>query len=556
MIQKMLAWFVPSFLRKIDRYLMLNYPRFWAAKFHYFIFYGLFANLFASLFILLIPLRFNQLRDLNSGIMTISLVIEIAVFMLWLNVQSWFSIEKEYGNTNDAIGWVETLLSAICVLLIFLPAISMLVTAVYKTANALERQGQSVCEGPIFLEFYSEDSLNELSTYYHYDMDNFKKALNLAKDATMAKQVRVIGIESAVFRPEATVSLFQPGDQIVLYTDQILEIEDGDATARIIKTNSVEEDKKREIIINHAGNIFVKHLNDIVKFFSGDKITISDSDDSFSLYFNVLSGEISVRRFYLSKIANNEAILIKEGGNIKVEMGERTIQTPNTVWTYYNEDSRPYETCLGVRTFASSINTYFETDTFEFSGFLLTNILLIIVGVFFALILKYSNWMIIFYSFLYLSAWYILALIINNLLPIFENVFPINTEWDIYTQGVNFLGTSIVFMTTMIGFVLFAFIQSIRMIRTKTYKPFPFINFASLPTALGYLIFILSYRIASDQYLVLTGRKGDVIYFDEYAQLYQMKIIIPSLAIFFLCYLLLAPLFKRALVYLMSLPRE
>ena len=164
--------------------------------------------------------------------------------------------------------------------------------------------------------------------------------------------------------------------------------------------------------------------------------------------------------------------------------------------------------------------------------------------------------MIIFYSFLYLSAWYILALIINNLLPIFENVFPINTEWDIYTQGVNFLGTSIVFMTTMIGFVLFAFIQSIRMIRTKTYKPFPFINFASLPTALGYLIFILSYRIASDQYLVLTGRKGDVIYFDEYAQLYQMKIIIPSLAIFFLCYLLLAPLFKRALVYLMSLPRE
>ena len=450
-MQKILALLNPKFLQKIDRYLLLHYPRLWATKFHYVIFYSLLANICASFLIVLIPFRLGQLWS-NSRLVTISFLAEIAVFLFWLNTQSLFSVEQEYGNTHYALGWMEAIIYTICAILIFSPATTMLVTGIYKTAHDLDIKGHNICEGPILLEFYSDDDLSMLQKNEHqYDMNNLQKALNLAEQAVVTGQVKkVTGIEYAIFIPEAN---------------------------------------------------------------------LDQSGSSSSLI----------------SISSDEAVIVKEGEEIKLVTGKATIQTYTGIWQFqeflnhpgvnyeyavYNRDA--YQTCQVVKYFVTDVNTYFKSDEFGFGFLALVNLIFTILGVLFTVILKHANWRIVIYSFLYL-------LISSVLLGIFTVMFG-----SFLSRYIDASSIQMSFVIATVSLVLLASIESMRLIGAKKYKQFVFVNFVSLPIAIGILVFTIK---AVQPGPTLEG-------------------MISTLSVFFLIYLLFTPLQKKILIYLMSLPKE
>lgn len=142
-MQKRLNYLNPAFMRKIDRYLLLNFPRFWATKFHYVIFYGLIANILASL-IVFISIKPEQPGDFPiNSIWVVFFLVEVVVSIFWLNSQTVINVEKEYGITHYGIGIIETIVYTICIFVIFSSSLTMTITGIHRVAQICERQNLS-----------------------------------------------------------------------------------------------------------------------------------------------------------------------------------------------------------------------------------------------------------------------------------------------------------------------------------------------------------------------------------------------------------------------------
>ncbi|NEP89666.1 MAG: hypothetical protein F6K18_24100 [Okeania sp. SIO2C2] len=125
----------PGFIKRLDRYLLLNHPRLWISKIHYVFYYGLWANVILNFLVFIFFSESSQSHLINefiSFIIVIVMLIELAAFVYWFLKQCLFNIEKEYGNFHFTDGIVEIVVYTMCTLIIISSSLTMTVTAIHK----------------------------------------------------------------------------------------------------------------------------------------------------------------------------------------------------------------------------------------------------------------------------------------------------------------------------------------------------------------------------------------------------------------------------------------
>ncbi|MDJ0509544.1 MAG: hypothetical protein QNJ64_09870 [Crocosphaera sp.] len=130
----MKEFFKPKFLKKIDRYLLLNYPQIWITKIHYVLFYGLLVNITLNLLTRFF-IKSNTIVDFFDNIIPYIMMFQAIFFLSWFYQQCWFSVDKEYGDTKNIDGFLQIVIYTICTLIIISSSLTMMTTAMYKVAN-------------------------------------------------------------------------------------------------------------------------------------------------------------------------------------------------------------------------------------------------------------------------------------------------------------------------------------------------------------------------------------------------------------------------------------
>ena len=134
----------PKWLKKIDRYLLLNYPRFWVTKIHYVIYNGLLVNIVFNLFVFIF-LDSTQIGEFLWYFVSFVMSCEIAVLIFWFIQQSLYNSENEYCNTHYTIELLETIICIICIIIISSTSLTTTATAIYKTANVVGITSSTQC---------------------------------------------------------------------------------------------------------------------------------------------------------------------------------------------------------------------------------------------------------------------------------------------------------------------------------------------------------------------------------------------------------------------------
>ena len=134
----------PKQLQKIDRYFLLNHPRFWVTKVHYVIYYGILANIILNLLIFAI-INPKIIDEFIQYFIVLIMLIEAGIFMFWFDKQSVYNVEKEYGNTSSGIGFVEIIIYALCAVIITSSSLTMTTTAMYRTASLVGMEPSTQC---------------------------------------------------------------------------------------------------------------------------------------------------------------------------------------------------------------------------------------------------------------------------------------------------------------------------------------------------------------------------------------------------------------------------
>ena len=107
----------PKFLQKLDKYLLLNYPRIWVTKIHYVFYYGLLANIILNLLIFFL-IQPNQINKFIGFIMTLVMLAELVAFVYWFRRQCLFNLEQDCGDTNWINEFLGIIIYSFCILLI------------------------------------------------------------------------------------------------------------------------------------------------------------------------------------------------------------------------------------------------------------------------------------------------------------------------------------------------------------------------------------------------------------------------------------------------------
>ncbi|MDY7047230.1 MAG: hypothetical protein RPG89_01020 [Microcystis panniformis WG22] len=134
----------PKQLQKIDRYLLLNYPRFWVTKVHYCIYYGLLVNLILNLFVFL-TINPKIIDEFIQYFIVLIMFVEAGIFIFWIVKQSLYNVEKEYGNTSSGIGLLEIIIYTLCAVIITSSSLTMTATAMYRTASLVRMERSTQC---------------------------------------------------------------------------------------------------------------------------------------------------------------------------------------------------------------------------------------------------------------------------------------------------------------------------------------------------------------------------------------------------------------------------
>jgi hypothetical protein len=526
-MQKLLDFFNPGFIRRIDRYLLLYYPRLWATKFHYVILYGVLANLFGAV-IIFIFIRPYQIGDFNNTFIWIIILIEIAAFIFWLNTQALFSVELEYGNTHYSVGIVETIVYTICTASIFSSSVLMMLTGVYKIDSDLQLNSNS-CFGPIVWEFYSSADLNSLRNgSAHYDINKLKAVFDLAQQETfLGETLTSIMVQSTAVRQKGFVSVFDNyinGSVIPMDAGKEIKIQSGEAEIRSLKD---------EIIIKSGGSSHRIQRGERVQIHTGDEITYEPTSDEIlaPATIDLLVGDITTSTHYTKHLQEGEAIIVENNNEIQLVRGETTIEIDGAIIPYQQIYSDLYysgsNVCQGIALFMHDRGNYSDYDLGIYTTIFWV-LALTVLGILLVIILKHSNWRILIISFLYTLISTLVLIFLAAVVSSFVSLDFIN--W--YQYGVD--SSSAIIIITLAAFAVFAIIESATLIRTKRYKPFAFINFVSLPIAIGVLV-------------TMTAILANNTDYDNYIRI---------LSVFFLVYLVLSPIQKRLLVYMITLPRE
>lgn len=171
MIQ-ILAFITPKFLQKIDKYLLLFYPRIWITKIHYVTYYSSIMNVFSGLFVYIYFDIYNLTYFWIFAILV--LIIEIVSTYYWLYLQTHYCIEKEYGHTKSYSAYIEIIMYIIC--------LSLIVSTSFTTVSIIITKFQnSTDKNQIFSDFqilYSNDiNIDIINKYTKKNISSEKEAI-------------------------------------------------------------------------------------------------------------------------------------------------------------------------------------------------------------------------------------------------------------------------------------------------------------------------------------------------------------------------------------------
>ena len=133
-----IGFFNPGFLKRLDRYLLLNHPRIWISKIYYVFYYGLLANIILNFLVFIFFSESSQshlIDEFINNIIFLVISIELGVFYYWSLKQCLFNIEKEHGNFHFTDGVVEIVIYTVCTIIIFSSSLTMTATAIHRVAN-------------------------------------------------------------------------------------------------------------------------------------------------------------------------------------------------------------------------------------------------------------------------------------------------------------------------------------------------------------------------------------------------------------------------------------
>jgi hypothetical protein len=204
-VQAKFSFFNPQFLQKIDRYLLVNYPRLWASRIHSVLFYGLISNVLVGLFVSIafVPkitgnyysyygnyLSSSTLYYNLPGWVWFIVVPEIFLFIYWIYTQSWFNIEVNYGKTSSPTGIGEIFIYLACSFIFFSSSLTALTFGIIKTARYLEINRKTICGGPIITRLRNDFAKSQL-----YPLDPHRDMmLEMAEDAVKTGKAQEGGI--------------------------------------------------------------------------------------------------------------------------------------------------------------------------------------------------------------------------------------------------------------------------------------------------------------------------------------------------------------------------
>ena len=133
-----IGFFNPGFLKRLDRYLLLNHPRIWISKIYYVFYYGLLANIILNFLVFIFFSESSQshlIDEFIHYIIVLVMLIEVVAFCYWFFKQCLFNIEKEHGNFHFTDGVVEIVIYTVCTIIIFSSSLTMTATAIHRVAN-------------------------------------------------------------------------------------------------------------------------------------------------------------------------------------------------------------------------------------------------------------------------------------------------------------------------------------------------------------------------------------------------------------------------------------
>ena len=162
----------PKWLKKIDRYLLLNYPRFWVTKIHYVVYNGLLVNIVFNLFVFIF-IDPTQIDEFLWYFIIFVMFCEIAVLIFWFIQQSLYNSKNEYCNTHYTIDLLETIICMICIIIISSTSLTMTATAIYKTANVAGITSSTQCNEAEISQF--KVPIDYYKKYICDDIRNFLK---------------------------------------------------------------------------------------------------------------------------------------------------------------------------------------------------------------------------------------------------------------------------------------------------------------------------------------------------------------------------------------------
>jgi hypothetical protein len=163
-----------SFLNKIDKTLLLNYPKIWVSKIHYVAFYGVILWILSAALGLIIPINPSNTEDLGLWYFLLS-IIAFILFCFWIYRYVIFNNEKKHGLTHWSDAFLNFSLASICVAIYTFTPIPFSMSYNYRVAHYVSDD-----------DFFNDvNTLNSLEVYmmndqnYYYSYYDSVKQVNL-----------------------------------------------------------------------------------------------------------------------------------------------------------------------------------------------------------------------------------------------------------------------------------------------------------------------------------------------------------------------------------------
>ena len=532
-LRSIIIFLQPKFLARVDKYLLLNYPRLWIAKIHYILFYGVLANLVLNglVFVFIQP---RQLYSFAHTTVWFIIIPELLIFLYWFYSQLLFNVEADYGNTHYTAAWTEIIVYLTGLIIIFSSSLTAQLTGIYKAGYILGINSQTNCYSPLLGKFY-RDGLPS---------DEYLPALALAESAVKAGTITEDGnlsIENdAITAEESEIKTMPVDSGLYVYKGETLIVERGEATLTL------------DYFYSQQGTTTVKHTNETIVIEdekpillrAGDEITVNDT-----AYIKVIEGTIGTRHKYTATVNENSAIIIEEGEKLRLVTGPTTITTNSRFFKFPEE--RNYDTCLGLKYYLTNREIYHQYgnsalgslnikgDLFIVEHYKSWNAILIFTGILVLTLLKHVGGQgtvmtIAYWLFQLVISGAVITGIGYGLYYLSQNVEVLNANELTQIRLSSALNIATIF--SAIPFGILQYIHFSRAMKEQRYKRITFLRILSLPTEVTLVLLITLFTLL------------DLI-FDAQLNPSALKLI---LILILITYLVVQ---KRVLIYLMSLPR-